>query len=345
MLDLFAEVVGAHTEIDKLHIEQLRAFRGVLLRLPKNYTKRKSTAGQTIQEIVKGSSEDIIQSPTITKYLTRTYQFLDWCAAEGYLASSLPRLKGPTVSSIEAREVRYPFSDKQLRAFFTSPVYTGSKSASRRSVKGEQVIRDGKFWIPLIALYSGMRLSEIVQLLVTDIKTESSVEYFDIKRGEGEKKQIKTASSIRRVPIHKTLVELGLSDYVTAARGARPTERLFEEIKPGANGDFSHNFSKWFGRYLRDVGVKTPKTAFHSFRHNFKDALVAASVPENYARMLMGHSDDGVHGLYGSGIPIKLLDAELQRIGYPLELSHLTGAGISGAPSDGSVALTQGDVL
>ena len=100
---------------------------------------------------------------------------------------------------------RYPFSEKQLRKLFSSPVYTGCKSASRRSAKGQHVIRDGKFWIPLIALYSSMRLGEIVQLLVGDIKSEHGVAYFDICRGEGEKKQIKTASSMRRVPIHKML--------------------------------------------------------------------------------------------------------------------------------------------
>jgi integrase len=323
VLDLFAEVVGLSRSIDTIGRDELRAFRDVLLRLPKNYSKRKSATPQSLKAIIESGEAGVIQKPTIVKYLTRTYAFLDWCAAEGYLASPLPRIKGPVISNIEAHEARYPFSKSQLRALFSSPVYTGCKSASRRSKKGEQVIRDGKFWIPLIALYSGMRLGEIVQLLVQDIKADEGVTYFDIGRGEGENKQIKTASSLRRVPIHKRLVELGLSDYVAAAQVARPKERLFEDIKPGLNGDFSHNFSKWFGRYLRDVGAKTPKTAFHSLRHNFKDALVAASVPESYARVLMGHSDDGVHGLYGSGIPIKLLDAELQKIGYPLDLSHL----------------------
>ena len=327
VLNLFGEVVGFSRPVDALGINDLRAFRDVLLRLPKNYTKRKANTGQSIHAIIKSGEKDTIQKPTITKYLTRTNAFLAWCAEEGYVAASLPRLKGPGVSSIEAREARYPFSEKQLRKLFSSPVYTGCKSASRRSAKGQHVIRDGKFWIPLIALYSGMRLGEIVQLLVGDIKSEHGVAYFDICRGEGEKKQIKTASSMRRVPIHKMLIELGLSEYVAAARASRPKERLFEDIKPGVSGDFSHNFSKWFGRYLCDIGAKTPKTAFHSFRHNFKDALVAVGVPESHARTLMGHADGGVHGLYGTVVPIKLLNTELQKIHYPLELSHLMAAG------------------
>jgi integrase len=323
VLDLFAEVVGSSRPIDTIGKDELRAHRDVLLHLPKNYTKRKANTGQSIHAIIKSGGKDVIQKPTITKYLTRTYAFLDWCVDEGYVASPLPRMKGPVISSIEAHDARYSFSKDQLRVLFSSPVFAGCKSLSRRSEKGKQVIRDGKYWIPLIALYSGMRLGEVVQLLVTDIKSEDGTTYFDIGRGEGEVKQIKTLSSMRRVPVHKKLIGLGLLDHLAAARAAKPKGRLFADVKPGVNGDFSHNFSKWFGRYLRDVGAKTPKTSFHSFRHNFKDALVAAAVPESHARLLMGHADDGVHGLYGTKIPIKLLDAELQKIDYPLDLSHL----------------------
>ena len=175
VLDLFAEVVGISRLIDTVGKDELRAYRDVLLHLPKNYTKRKANKGQSIHALIKSGEKDVIQKPTITKYLTRTYAFLDWCAEEGYLASPLPRMKGPAISSIEAHEARYPFSTTQLQVLFSSPVYTGCKSASRRTEKGEQVIRDGKFWIPLIALYSGMRLGEIVQLLVKDIKAEDGI--------------------------------------------------------------------------------------------------------------------------------------------------------------------------
>ena len=94
---------------------------------------------------------------------------------------------------------------------------------------------------------------------------------------------------------------------------------------------------------MREIGAKTPKTAFHSFRHNFKDALIAAGVPESYARTLMGHADDGVHGLYGTGIPIKLLNTGLQKIHYPLELSDLTAAG--GSHKEPTKEVVHTDVL
>ncbi len=162
-----------------------------------------------------------------------------------------------------------------------------------------------------------MRLGEIVQLLVADIKVHEGIPYFDISRGEGEDKQLKTASSRRDVPVHPTLIELGLLDHVEKRRASAPKGRIFPDIKPGADGYFSAQYSKWFSRYVIAVKVKTPKTSFHSFRHNFKDALVMAGVEESRRRALMGHSDDSVHGQYGSKLPIPVLFEAISKINYP----------------------------
>jgi hypothetical protein len=54
----------------------------------------------------------------------------------------------------------------------------------------------------------------------------------------------------------------------------------------------------------------------------------------------MGHADDDVHGLYGTGIPLKLLDVELQKIGYELGLVHL----ISGGVPEGSAGDAQEEI-
>ena len=76
------KVVGFSRPIEALGINDLRAFRDVLLRLPKNYTKRKANTGQSIQAIIKSGGKDTIRKPTITKYLNRTHAFLSWCAEE-----------------------------------------------------------------------------------------------------------------------------------------------------------------------------------------------------------------------------------------------------------------------
>ena len=68
------------------------------------------------------------------------------------------------------------------------------------------------YWIPIIALYTGMRLEEIGQLLVSDIKCKNSIWYFDVNSSED--KQLKNKSSVRRVPIHYDLIELEFIKYM-----------------------------------------------------------------------------------------------------------------------------------
>lgn len=212
-----------------------------------------------------------------------------------------------------------------MKRIFASPAFTGHKSEGRRVEKGLMVVRDGKFWIPLVALYSGLRAGEIVQLLKADIREEDGVWFFDITKSEDDGKKLKTQSSIRKVPIHAALIGLGFLDHVKKAKGSG---RIFPDIALGNDGYPSHNWSKWWGRYTALIKVATPKTAFHSFRHNFKDALQNAKAPEYIARALMGHADESVHSSYGSGPSLKLLKEEIDKIAYPgVDLNVHYGAG------------------
>jgi hypothetical protein len=52
-------------------------------------------------------------------------------------------------------------------------------------------------------------------------------------------------------------------------------------------------WSKWFGRYIRSIGITDPAKVFHSFRHNFKDALRAAGVGQEVHDALTGHGTRG----------------------------------------------------
>lgn len=326
VLKLFLELVGKDRTIDSIASDDVRNYRDALTRLPANFSKKKGADQISLVALLKGAKgKNTIGKATARKYFDNLRAFLNWCEAEEYL-NRVPgqKVKGFTVTRAEAENARQPFTDKQLQALFNSPLYSGCVSISRRSKPGKNIFRDGKFWIPLIALYSGLRLGEIVQLLVSDLKCEGGIDYFDVNREEGETKQIKTASSVRRVPVHQMLKTIGFDDLVKRSSANNPKGRLFEDIQPGKDGYFSHNFSKWFGRYVRQVGLKTSKTAFHSFRHNFKDALERGGVSEAYAQTLMGHAGHSVHGLYGGKETIEILNTALQKISYPLDLSPLT---------------------
>lgn len=60
-------------------------------------------------------------------------------------------------------------------------MFSGCKSLHSWKIAGEFVPRQSaQFWVPLIGLFTGMRLGEIIQLRVADVKTTDGIVYFDV---------------------------------------------------------------------------------------------------------------------------------------------------------------------
>lgn len=326
VLDLAQTIIGPTKKLSLLSAQDVKAMRDGLANLPKNAAKFSKNAGRSLVDLIRDENAgEPISGRTQDKYFTMFRGFLLWAVNE----ELIPKMPGATIKVMrtkgESEDRRRPYSPDQLTTIFSSPIFTGCKSDARRSTAGSLVIRDSAFWMPLVALYSGMRMGEIAQLLVADVKVENDVVYFDVNKDED--KTLKTSTSRRRVPVHATLVEIGLGEYVASLQ-AKGTKRLFPDLEPGTDGYYSAKFSKWWGRYGRAIGFHTPKSVFHSFRHNFKDALYAADVSETAARQLMGHKDNSPHGGYGTGLPLQNLKDAIDRIDYKIDLTRLfrTGA-------------------
>jgi hypothetical protein len=90
----------------------------------------------------------------------------------------------------------------------------------------------------------------------------------------------------RKIEGGSRLIELGFGNY--HARTAALRKKQLFDIKPDARGYFSGIPSKFFGNYLRDIGVKTGRELnFHSFRHTAADAFRRAGfVDEEFAPLL-----------------------------------------------------------
>ena len=99
--------------------------------------------------------------------------------------------------------------------------------------------------------------------------------------------------------MHAQLIELGFLKFVAGelkARGERAW--LFPQVAPETS--VSARSPKSFGRYIGAQGVTDPAKVFHSFRHNFTDALRVADVADGVSPPLVGHTQGGVHGRYGA---------------------------------------------
>lgn len=324
VLHWFQAVVGAERPVSSLTKADIQTFRDALVRLPKNATKGASLDGATFLKLAGDDSDAPgLSASTLHKYYNTVRSFLTWCADE-YGIDAAPMLNAKISQKVNKKDARDPFSLEQLRTMFLSPQYTGHFSPSRRNKPGTDICRDGKFWLPLLGLYTGMRLGEIVQLTASDVRDESGVIYIDVNKDEDESgKSLKTATSKRRIPVHSEMVRIGFLDHVAEIRSKAQTARLFPEIKKGANGYYSHNISKYLGRFFKAVGVKTERNSFHSLRHNFADALREAEVEDSHIQALLGHSDKSTTAIYGSGVPLKVLAKDIQRVSYDLNLLHL----------------------
>ena len=76
---------------------------------------------------------------------------------------------------------RHPWAIDELNRMFAAPIFTGCRSSRHWKQPGNVVLRESaRYWVPLIALFSGLRLGEIIQMQVADVKTMEGIEYFDV---------------------------------------------------------------------------------------------------------------------------------------------------------------------
>ncbi|QEE41801.1 MULTISPECIES: site-specific integrase [unclassified Methylobacterium] len=314
-LRLAYAVIGEDKPASSISTADVALLADVIGTIPPNFAKL-GIQTSIVEAAAANAAGPKLEPATQEKLFRLTKAALKW-AAEMELIPKQPGMyvKLPAVKKISKKDSRHPYSAEQLIAIFASPAFVGHRTPSRRTEPGNVLIRDGKFWIPWIGLYSGMRLGEIVQLLKSDIKQEAGVWYFDVSKGENEQKHIKTAASVRRVPIHQALIDAGLLTQIAVAKQGK---RIFEDVKFGQDGYPSANFTKHWGRYGREIGFWTRKTTFHSFRHNLIQALKEAGVPKDIRIEIVGHESEDAHDNYGSGLSMEKLKDAIDKAKYPV---------------------------
>ena len=231
---------------------------------------------------------------------------------------------------------RHPWTIEELNRLVAAPIYTGCRSEYHWKEQGNVVLRQSAmYWVPLIALFSGMRLGEIIQMQVADVKCLDGVDYFDVTPlgfdpsddeagAADDEKSLKTAASRRGIPIHKTLFDLGFEEFLKFRR-ASGERRLFPEYdRAKDDSSWSKQFSKHFKRFRESIGVTRRGVKFHSIRHNVEDALRNTDVRQEVRDAIQGHGENGVSREYGAGYYVKTLNEAVQKISYEgLDLSRL----------------------
>lgn len=264
-------------------------FKEVVRALPPNAARR--FKGKTALDI-KGLSLDRTASQSVkttNDKLSKLAVFGSWLAdnvdgvdASTFRTSSFKAVRGDKTKVL-------PFSESQIAAIFNSRPFTGCESERNQLVPGSYRVRDWRFWIPLIAAYSGARLNEIAQLEVADIFELDHIWVMKVS-DEGENQAVKTKKSSRVIPLHSTLIDLGFLGVVERAKSGGHVA-LFHHI--GLDGDRrrSTHPGRTFRKLLVRLGIKvaSERGGIHRLRHSVADRLREAGFADHDFAPLFGH--------------------------------------------------------
>lgn len=341
----FIEFAG-NRPIDTYGRADMSGFLDKLRRLPKTYGKSPRDKGRGLDEIIAEADArraERLSDKTVKRHLSTLSQFFQLAVDKGYLtvAARIEIIEGHRFQGAEvaARDQRDTWRPNELTALFASPVWTGCQEHFRAK-PGTCVIRDAKFWLPLLALYQGGRLEEFADLYRRDIVCNEGTWAVTIAPSivEGKTKEgtaalrhrrLKTANAKRTIPLHPEILKMGFLAYVetTAPKSDSP---LFPDILPqGEDGKRGPRITRWFVEYRRSIGVYRKGVGIHAFRHTANTRLRDSIVDwqqEREVNYLFGHALGPGQGgeRYDKGPGLKKVAATLALLSYPeIDLSHL----------------------
>jgi integrase len=286
----------------------LIAFRDTILRLPPNFTKKAEFKDKTIEQVLEMPYAECISDKTANGYIINLAAVFKWSLQQGYIEANYAEGLSMPENKSRVDQEREAYNIEDLKRLCRTDGFRGDTRYQEPE----------KYWIPLIALYGGLRLNEICQMHTKDIVEIDGVPCFDVNCKEG--KQLKTDSSARIVPIHPTLLSLGLLSYVQSLRD-RKAPRLWMNLKKYRDG-YSKYFGKWYSQVNREHITDSRTKCFHSFRHTFINELKQRGVQDTLISELVGHSTSGsmTMGRYGKRYQPKVLLDALVKLEYGIKV-------------------------
>ncbi|MEZ9782342.1 DUF6538 domain-containing protein [Vibrio cyclitrophicus] len=216
--------------------------------------------------------------------------------------------KGLGVDDVHGSKTKkLPFTDDDIRALFSHPVYTQGKISVRT---GQRL--NYQYWVMLIALTSGARPNEICQLRVADVQFRDGILCFLIQTlFEGQ--SVKTVNAIRVIPVHDKLLDLGFMDYLRSVQGK---ELLFPELTFTEASGYYGKVEDWFyDHFTTKMGLTAQKKSFYSFRHKFAADYESRGADCGVFEYLFAHEPDKFSRKhYGGKFEVSVLKNKIEEM-------------------------------
>lgn len=277
LLDMYFK----NKSLKDIKFEDLIDFRDILFEIPLSYTTKNFFKGKDLDFIINNNDDyEKLSNNVIHKYIIRVNQYFDYMYKLDYIVKI--DFKIPNID---------PKGKK--RQNYTNEEIQKISDLMKNDTKENQFIAS-------IATYQGMRLKEITQLKREDIIEIGDI--YCISININDDKTTKTDTSIRTIPIHPKLIELGFLEFVNSKNN-----NLFDID--------NRSFSTYFRRTYKNL-INENKT-FYCLRHNFIDTLTQNNQKIEHIKAFVGHaqSDKTTFG-YTNPLNVKLLSELLKFIDY-----------------------------
>jgi integrase len=173
-------------------------------------------------------------------------------------------------SSSKSKSVSYEqFTQEELIKIFNEDFYK------------QKMNKPDYYWVPFLALYTGARIEELASLKFSNIKQENGIWILNIEKG-------KTTSSIRKIPIHKRIIESKFFDYLESQHNKDGL--IFTYLNESKNG-YSKNCGRRFAQYLDfpEINIRDERKVFHSFRSTYINNMTNLGCHPAILMSLVGH--------------------------------------------------------
>lgn len=312
------EFLGEDADIGTITVRQAGDFWLALKRLPAQ-RRSKMLASLNFNELVELGLPPIGDQALFQWLLFLKRMFDHAVQFEMISANPFRHIKLKLDKSKLAGEAYAP---AEIEKFFKSPLFTGHDGAYDRCVSGPIVIKDWRYWLPILSLWTGTRLNEWASAAKAEIVKRGEGWFLDLKNrpvGGDSPNRVKTNAAKRLVPLHTRLIELGFLNYVEAQAGPWLFPDLYgHKLHPAARA------ANWFTRYREKIGLEN---TIHELRHTWKRAarpplsIPGSGMTEYISDLITAHASGSIGRKYGEldgeGVEPADLSKAIELIDFP----------------------------
>lgn len=294
-VELFIGLMG-DLPVGRITYDIAADFRTKLLNLPYNHGK--SRTGSLKQELALAKANKTaprMSMKTVKRHFSGMNSIWRWLVFKKHVPAKIDPFHGHAFPGTKSKKsARDTWAMEDMQRLFSSLDYRQANSHS------------ALHWLPLLSLYSGMRLEEICRLRPHhDIAIRDGVYCFILqKRDDWDPK---TEAGERVIPVHSWLLSHGFKTFAQDMKEGGAQHLFPELILDKKKRKLSSGFSREFSRIKIALGV-SKKTTFHSFRHTFRTALESTDHKESHIDAVMGHEGAKGEGrVYAKGVSVAKL--------------------------------------